>query len=102
MQPRTLTLITIVVEELLAERLVRDLQRAGMTGYTRGDVRGEGRRHLRDPWEGNNVRIESLVTAEVAERMLARLTADYLPHYAIVAWTSEVRAFIAEGHIVAP
>jgi len=102
MQPRALKLVTIIVEELLAERLIRDLKQEGMTGYTRSHVHGEGRRQIRDPWEGNNARIEVLATADVAERLLARLAADYLPHYAIVAWVADVQAVIAERHIVAP
>lgn len=102
MQPRALKLVTIVVEEALAARLIRDLQREGMAGYTIADVRGEGRRQIRDPWEGTNARIEALVTAEVAERLLARLAADYLPHYAIVAWVADVQAVLAERHIIAP
>lgn len=102
MRVMPLKLVTIVVETLLEDRLVRDLKGVGMTGYTRTDARGEGRRQVRDPWEGNNARIETLVVPEVATRILERLDADYLPHYPIVAWVADVQAVIAERHIAQP
>ena len=102
MPMRPLQLVTIVCEALIEDRLVRDLKQIGMTGYTRSSVRGEGRRGVRDEWEGNNARIEALVRPETAAQMLARLEAVYAPHYPVVAWVSEVQAFIAERHIEAP
>lgn len=102
MPMRSLQLVTIVCEALIEDRLVRDLKQLGMTGYTRSAVRGEGRRSVRDEWEGNNARVEALVRPEVAARMLEHLEAVYLPHYPIVAWVVGVEALIAERHIEAP
>lgn len=102
MATRTLQLVTIVCEVLLEDRLIRDLKRLGVTGYTRTSSRGEGRRGIRDEWEGNNARLELLVRPEVAEAVLARLEEAYAPHYPIVAWVVEVRALIAERHIATP
>lgn len=102
MPTRPLQLVTIVCEVLIEDRLVRDLKRLGMAGYTRGSVRGEGRRGVRDEWEGNNARIETLVRPEVAERILTRLEEFYAPNYPIVAWVAEVQALIAERHIATP
>ena len=99
---QTLHLVTIVCEVLIEDRLIRDLKRLGLTGYTRTGVRGEGRRSIRDEWEGNNAHLEMLVRPEVAERILARLEEAYMPSYPIVAWTHEVRALIAEGHVETP
>lgn len=91
-----LKLVTIVSEAVLEDRLLGDLKRAGITGYTRSEVRGEGKRQVRDPWEGNNVKIEAVVTPEVAERVLDRLRESYLPIYPVIAWVSDVQAAIGE------
>ena len=37
---RPLQLVTIICETLIEDRLVRDLKRLGVTGYTRSSVRG--------------------------------------------------------------
>jgi nitrogen regulatory protein P-II 2 len=102
MPTQPLQLVTIVCEVLIEDRLVRDLKRLGVTGYTRSSVRGEGRRSIRDEWEGNNARLEMLVRPEVAERILDRLEQVYMPSYPIVAWVHEVRALIAATHIEMP
>jgi hypothetical protein len=102
MAARTLQLVTIVCGVSIEPRLLRDLKRLGVTGYTRSTSRGEGRLTIPDEWEGNNARIETLVSPEVAEAVLARLAEAYLPHHPIVAWAGEVRALIAEGHVETP
>ena len=102
MSTLSLRLVSIIIEAILEDRLVRDLKRLGATGYTRSDVRGEGRRAVRDPWEGNNVKIETLVNAEVAERIVAHLNEAYTPLYAIVAWVVDVQAVVAEKYIHQP
>ena len=102
MSTMSLKLVTIISEALLEDRLVRDIKRLGAKGYTRSDVRGEGRRQVRDPWEGNNVKIEALVSPEVAERILAHVSSVYAPLYAVVAWVIDVQAVVAEQHINLP
>lgn len=102
MGTRPLQLVTIVCEVLIEERLIRDLKRLGMVGYTRTGARGEGRRGVHDEWEGNNARIEALVVPDVAARILAHLEETYLPHYPVVAWVVDVAALIADRHIATP
>jgi hypothetical protein len=102
MSIRTLHLVTIVCGVSVEPRLLRELKRLGVTGYTRSLARGEGRLSIPDEWEGNNVRIEALVSPEVADLVLARLEENFLPHHPIVAWAHEVRALIAESHVEAP
>ena len=85
------TLVTIVVEAVLEDRLVRDLRAAGATGWTITVARGAGPlgRRVGD-LEGGNVRVEVLCSPAVAAAIMERLTADYFPHYAAIAWTSPV------------
>ncbi|SRR6056297_1627223 len=84
--------VSIVAESILEGRLVEDLKRAGALGWTITPARGQGPRERRvSEIEGGNVKVETLVSPAVAERIWELLTADYFTDYAIAAWTSEVR-----------
>lgn len=88
----TVTLVTIVAEAILETRLVRDVRACGAHGWTITPAHGEGPRNRRvGDLEGGNVRLETLVSPSVADRIMARLAADYFPNYAAVAWLSEVQ-----------
>lgn len=86
-----MTLLTIIAEEVLEQRLVRALHEAGIAGYTVTPVRGEGARGLRQGASGANIRLETITTDEVAEGLLDHLRARYFANYAIVVWLSDVR-----------
>ena len=86
-----MTLLTIVAEEVLEQRLVRALHDAGIAGYTVTPARGEGARGLRHGANGANIRLETITTTEAAEGLLDHLRAHYFANYAIVAWLSDVR-----------
>ena len=89
-------LVTIVVEAILEDRLVRDLEAAGATGWTVSVARGAGPRGRRvGDLEGGNIRVEVLCAATTADAIVARLEADYFPHYAAVAWVAPVE--VARG-----
>jgi nitrogen regulatory protein P-II 2 len=84
--------VTIVAEAILEGRLVDDLQTAGARGWTITSAHGEGPRGRRvSDIEGGNVRVETLVSEDVAERIWNRLAEAYFPNYAITAWTHEVQ-----------
>ena len=73
----------------LEQRLVRDVHAVGAQGWTVTDARGQDTGSVRaSEWEGANVRLETLVPPEVADLVLDLLARDYLPHFAVVAWTS--------------
>ena len=40
--------------------------------------------------EGGNIRIETVVSNEVLEKILETLTQNYFPHYACTTWVSQV------------
>lgn len=92
--------VTIVAESLLEARLVEDLRRAGALGWTITSARGQGPRDRRvSEIEGGNVRVETLVSSAVAERIWELLSSDYFANYAMAAWTSEVRVARPERYI---
>lgn len=84
-------LLTIVAEAALEQRLIGDLKRLGASGYTASNVRGEGRtgRHLHD-LTGPSVELETIVTDDMAETILAHIGDTYFEKFAIVAWLTPV------------
>ena len=90
-------LLTIVGEAVLTERLLRDLTAAGATGYTLSPASGIGSGHMNpSTLDGENTRIEALMDADAASRMLVMLEQRYFPYYAVVAWLSTVD--VVRGH----
>lgn len=83
----TLHVITIIAEEALAPALERTVLALGAHGYTTAQVTGKGLLQLRDnPWDGENVRIESIVSEEVCQTIIQHLREHYLEQYALIAF----------------
>ena len=86
-----LTKITIITEGILREKMVELVKKHGATGYTLTKVEGEGSRGVRaSDWEGRNICVETLVTAEVADIILAELNTTFFEDYSVIAWLTEV------------
>lgn len=86
-----LTLLTIVAEAILEQRIVRDLRAIGVSGFTVSPAHGEGSRGSRaGDVEGGNVRIESIMSPDRAADALRRVESHYFQHYAVIAWVTEV------------
>jgi nitrogen regulatory protein P-II 2 len=85
-------LITIVAEAVVERRLVDDIKKCGAKGYSLSHVTGAGTtgRHTLD-LNGPSVRIESVVTDEIASRILEMLASDYFERYAVIAWLTPAR-----------
>lgn len=84
-------LVTIVTEAILEGRLTRDLEACGSRGWTITDARGHGPRNRRaSELEGGNIRLETLVTPDVAGAIMDLLARDYFPSYAVAAWRTNV------------
>ena len=95
-----LKLVTIVAESLLEKRLVEEVKRLGAKGYTITPARGEGSRGIRSvDWEGQNIRLEAIVSEEVALRILQRLQEEYFPHYAVIAYVENVWVVRGEKYV---
>jgi len=84
---RTLQCVVIVTESVLEARLLRDLERCGARGWTIVAARGQGPAHQRlSDVEGGHIRIETLVSDAVAERIWEMLDSEYFRDYAITTW----------------
>lgn len=86
-----LKLVTIIAEAVIEERLLDDLRRLGARGYTILGAQGEGTRGIRaSDWETRNVRIETVVSAPVAESILTCLAGEYFDRWAVIGYVSDV------------
>jgi nitrogen regulatory protein P-II 2 len=92
-------LVTMITESVLVDRLTHELRRLGATGWTLTEARGDGSRGMRSvPMPGENVRIECVVSPEVADLVMEMLARDFFPNYAMVAWLSDVEVVRGEKY----
>ncbi|MBS1519036.1 MAG: transcriptional regulator [Bacteroidetes bacterium] len=81
--------VTIITESLIEKKLLGELKKLGITGYTIEDVRGEGKKGYRDnDWDqSGNVRIQIVCDNELAQRIIAFLRKNYYEKYAMFVFT---------------
>ncbi|MFN3425939.1 MAG: P-II family nitrogen regulator [Candidatus Thermochlorobacter sp.] len=97
MKTVSLKLLTIIADEALQRRLIEDVKKLGAKGYTIEKAYGEGDSGGRiSPWEGENIRIETLVSDSVADKILAKLSSEYFNRYSIIAYLSDVQVLRGE------
>jgi len=88
----TLKMVTIVAEEVLESTLEKEILALGAKGYTVSTVRGRGEQGKRENiWEGGNIKIETIVSDEVAGKIIDHLQRKYFTKYAMVAFITEVQ-----------
>jgi nitrogen regulatory protein PII len=87
-------LVTIIGSSELQDRFERDLRRLGASGYTISKVDGRGRHgpRTRGMFDVGNVRLETIVSPEIAETLLAHLSRE--------AETTELVAFAQDVEAV--
>jgi nitrogen regulatory protein P-II 2 len=92
-------LVTIVVEPVLEPRITAALKSLGATGWTVTEARGTGSRGTRMgevPGEGR--RIETVVSATAANRILTYIADHYFADFAIIAFVSDVEVLRGEKY----
>lgn len=95
-----LCLLTVIAESVLKERLMQDVRDAGAKGFTITDADGEGSRQRRvGEIFGANIRLETIVSTEVAERLLHLLSTEYFERYAVIAFLSTVSVIRGEKYV---
>jgi nitrogen regulatory protein PII len=91
MHTTTCKLVTIIVDRLLAEAMAREIVEKGARGYTITEARGRGDRGLSPlDWEGANVRMETIVPPEIADRIIEHLAGKYFSHHGVIAFLQDV------------
>jgi hypothetical protein len=84
-------LFTIVAEPVLEERLVRDVENAGATGWTITTCRGHsaGGSDIGE-FEGGNIRLEVLIPERRLDVLWSVLQSEYFERYSVIAWSHPV------------
>ena len=94
-----MTLLTLVAESILKDRLIHEIRNAGAKGFTITDVSGEGSRQRRvSELLGDNVKIEVIAKREVADKVLEVLQKEYFSRYAVIAYMSEIQVVREEKY----
>jgi nitrogen regulatory protein P-II 2 len=95
-----LKLVTIIAEAVLEARLIREVRELGATGHTLSRVHGEGSRGVRaSEWEGGNIRVETLVGDDLADRILQHIADNYFEHYAVVAFVTDAAVIRGDKYV---
>jgi nitrogen regulatory protein P-II 2 len=96
----TLTLLTIIAEALLKDRLIHEVRRVGAKGFTVTEVSGEGSRQRRvSEILGDNIKIEIITKREIADQILTILQRDFFPRYAVIATMSDVQVVREDKYV---
>lgn len=91
MNTTPMKMVVIVAEPVLEHRITMELRQLGARGFSVIEGRGEGTRaaHAADV-PGENVQIESIVTPEVADRIMDYVAQHYFEHYSVIAFVMDV------------
>ena len=83
-------LVTIIAENVLQEEVAEKLMALGATGYTIVESRGHGSadRHAGEI-PGQNVRIETLVEEDVANRIADQIANQYFESYSVICFLTD-------------
>jgi nitrogen regulatory protein P-II 2 len=97
MKTTNLILLTIIAEDELEGRLIEDLKKLGVRGYTVCAVRGEGCHGLRaSQWEGENIKLEVIVDSGLADAIAEHVASTYFPHFAAILYLLPVQVLRQE------
>jgi nitrogen regulatory protein P-II 2 len=100
MNTHNLTLVVIIAESLLKDRLIHAIRDAGAKGFTITEVSGEGSRQRRvGELLGENIKIEVIANRETADNVMAVLQEDFFPLYAVIAYLSDVQVLREEKYV---
>ncbi len=96
----TLKLVTIVAERILEDRLLRKILELGAKGYTLTQAAGKGSRGVRaSEWEGPDTKIETLVSEEVAEKIVDHVADTYFEHYAVIVYVQDAAVIRGDKYV---
>lgn len=95
-----LKLVTLIIERVLKDKVLRDLRKLGAKGWTLTNVSGNGSRGVRaSEWEGENLRVETVVSPAVADKILEHVSAMYFAHYAVIVYMENVQVVRGDKYV---
>jgi nitrogen regulatory protein PII len=96
-EPVRMKRVTIIGDDTVRYRILKEIHELGATGYTDFTVHGEGARGVRPRHaEPANAKIEVIATPEVARRILEHIVQHYFDEYAMIAFLDDVEVLRGE------
>jgi len=98
-----LKLVSVVGETVIMEEIAQRALRFGATGYSMTDINGHGSRSARNvnlTGEAKTMKLEFVVSMEIAEKIVKYVSQEYFEHYACIAWLSDVQVMRGEQYAV--
>ncbi|HMQ68328.1 MAG TPA: transcriptional regulator [Ignavibacteria bacterium] len=91
--------VTIITESLIEKKLIRELKKLGINGYTIEDVRGEGQKGERgSDWDQmSSVRIQIVCDKILADKILNYLYKNYLDKYAMFVFMFDTETIYSDN-----
>jgi len=102
MQLYPLKLVTVVGETVIMDDIAKEGLKLGATGYTLGEVIGQGSRSARNvivTGSSKTMKAEFVVPMNVAEKILKHVSDHYFEHYACIAWLSDVQVVRGAAYV---
>lgn len=97
---RTLRKVTIIAERVLRDDLIELVKEKGARGWTLTMVEGEGSRGIRaSEWEGRNVQLDTLVSAEVAETIMDEVGSRYFKDWSVIVYVADVEVLRKDKYV---
>ncbi len=95
----TLKLVTIIAESILEDKILLGIKDNGAKGYTAMSSHGKGSRGTgTGEIPGANIRIETLVSPEVAEKIMEYISSSYFKNYAVICYVVEASVLRGEKY----
>jgi len=92
--------VTIVAERLPREQILGLIRKHGASGWSIAAVEGEGSRGNRtSDFEGRNSQIDTIVSAETADAIMADIAENYFADWAVIVYTSDVEVLRGEKYL---
>jgi nitrogen regulatory protein P-II 2 len=89
--------LTIIGDDTVRYRILKEIKEMGASGYTDCPVHGQGARGVRPRHaEPANSKIEVIATPEIAQRILEHIAKHYFDNYAMIAFLDDVEVLRAE------
>lgn len=96
----TLKLVTIVAERILEDQITEEILELGARGFTTTDASGRGSRGVRaHEWEGPDVKVETVVSPEVADRIMKHVAENYFEFYAVIVFVQDVDVMRGDKYV---
>lgn len=99
MTPIRLRKVTVIAERVLRDDLLDLLKELGATGWTLTAVEGEGSRGIRaSEWEGRNVQIDTIVSADLGDRIMDEIGRRYFADWSLIIYAADVDVMRGEKY----